>query len=157
MKFAILASMLILVVSCNNERTAREEPSLDLGENELKVSHSIQNIIEFTFPQGPDAMSFSVWDEHKNVLWHVNMGHRPLTKIQYGIVPPPNVKDHRMYPKQAVPAASKPEKLNPGDKIILLYEYTKDLFPMTPSSDSLAWEVEIPEVGEDSQGTKLEL
>ena len=131
--------------------------SLDLEANELKVSHSIQNKIEFTFPQGPDAMSFSVWDELGNVLWHVNMGHRPLTKIQYGIVPPPDVKDHRMSPKQVMPAASKPKVLNPGDKIILLYEYPKDLLLMTPSSDSLTWEIEIPEVGEESQGTKTEL
>jgi len=157
MKSSILVSILFLVVSCNNEHTAHEKSSLDLRANELKVTHSIQNGIEFTFPDGPDAMSFSVWDEHKNVLWHVNMGHRPLTKIQYGIVPPPDVKDHRTYPKQAVPAASKPKNLNPGDEIILLYEYTKDLFPMTPSSDSIAWKIEIPDVGEDSQGTRVEL
>ena len=157
MKFSILASMLILVVSCNSERSTHKELTQDLAANALKVSHDIQNMIEFTFPQGPDAMSFSVWDEHKNVLWHVNMGHRPLTKIQYGIVPLPKIKDHRMYPKQAIPAASKPKNLKPGDKIIILYEYPKDLLPMTPSSASRAWSLKIPEVGEGSIGTKLDL
>lgn len=117
------------------------------GENELSlIMKNTGNELVISRSRRLEVVTHVVFIKDGKQIWRFKYGARDFMTIDYGVLP--RFSDSKMNPIQLFPPAGKPVPLRAGDRISVGFEYSDDKLPLSPSTSSEVWSIEVPNAGE---------